>query len=125
MITELKPNQVFVFGSNLAGKHGGGAARQALESFGAKLGNGRGMQGQSWALPTLGFNFEKLSLDEIEENLNDLKEYAQHNPNTEFLLTKIGCGIANFEVSEIAQLCSNMPSNVILPKEFIDFLKEV
>jgi hypothetical protein len=122
MIETLKPNQVFVFGSNTSGNHAGGAARQALESFGAVYGQDSGLQGQSYAIPTLDENFEKLPLEEIRIHLEWFKAFAQNNDKKEFLLTKIGCGIASFEISEIAPLCSNMPSNVVLPKEFIDFL---
>jgi len=124
IITELAGNQIFVFGSNLAGKHNGGGAKIALEKFGAIYGQGVGIQGQSYAIPTLGFRFEKLNLDQIKFYIQDFLYYAFINPEKEFLVTKIGCGIAGYSVKQIAPLFLQfLPlkslNNIILPIEFI------
>ena len=119
-ITKLGYNQIFVFGSNLAGKHNGGGARIAVEKFGAIYGQGFGNQGQSYAIPTLGFDFEKISLAEIKLYIDLFFNYAFNHPQNEFLVTKIGCGIAGYEISEIAPLFLNPFKNIILPKEFVE-----
>jgi hypothetical protein len=122
-ITELAENQVFVFGSNLAGKHNGGGARIAFEKFGAIYGQGIGFQGQSYAIPTLGFNFEKLHLDQIASYVKQFLYYAFINTKKEFLVTEIGCGIAGYNHEQIAPLflqflpLNSLP-NIILPKRF-------
>ncbi|MCF7843882.1 hypothetical protein K9M47_03215 [Candidatus Gracilibacteria bacterium] len=107
-IKTLKENQIFVFGSNMAGKHLGGSARQAVESFGAIENQGQGLQGQSYAIATLDENFKKVSLSFIQQQLYTLSEEAKQNPDKEYLLTPIGTGIAGFTLEEIKE---------ILPKE--------
>lgn len=115
MIKELRYDQVFVFGSNILGSHGGGAAKQALDSFGAINGIGFGRQGQSYAIPTLDHNFEKLPLEVIKHYLHELREYAHMNPKEEFLLTPIGTGIAGFSFEEIKSILpSRLPENIKL-----------
>lgn len=112
-ITELKSNQVFVFGSNILGKHGGGAAKTAYEKFGAIYGIGFGRQGSSYAIPTLDHNFEKLPLSTIKHYLYELREYAHMNPNEEFLLTPIGTGIAGYSIEELESILPNkLPENI-------------
>ena len=113
MITELKPNQVFVFGSNLAGVHAGGAARQAFESFGAIMGVGVGKAWNTYAVPTLDGDFKQLRLEIIGHYLEEFAEYANLHPQLEFLLTKIGTGIAGFTEAEMESIIPNLPSNVI------------
>lgn len=119
-IETLKENQVFVFGSNENGYHAGGAARQALDKFGACWGNPKGIQGQSYAIVTLDENMHKVPLSYIREQLSELNEYAKANPDKEFLMTLIGCGIAGFRIYEIKKLCQSIEwqPNVILPEEF-------
>jgi hypothetical protein len=112
MINSLKPNQVFVFGSNLEGYHGSGAAKQAVEQFGAEMGKGVGQQGQSYAIPTMGGELQMMRY------IYDFLEYAVLRPNLEFLLTPIGTGIAGYTVEQVAPYFKSAPSNVILPKEF-------
>lgn len=115
MIKELRSDQVFVFGSNILGAHGGGAARQAQESFGAVSGIGFGRQGQSYAIPTLDHNYQKLPLETIKHYLYELREYAYMNPKEEFLLTPIGTGIAGFTLEEIKSILpKRLPENIIL-----------
>lgn len=118
LITELKDNQCFVFGSNLNGHHLGGAAKLAYEDFGAIWGNGWGSQGvghdfKSYAIPTLGFQMEKLSLEEIKRHLDDLVMVAEWCPEKEFLLTPIGTGIAGNTLDEIKSILPKLPYNII------------
>jgi hypothetical protein len=122
-ITNLEQNEIFVFGSNLAGKHNGGGAKIALEKFGATYGNGVGIQGQSYAIPTLDENFDKLKIEKINSYVKGFIFYAIQNPNLLFLVTKIGCGIAGYSFKDMAQLfipINQSLKNIILPKEFIE-----
>lgn len=112
MINSLKQNQVFVFGSNTNGYHNGGAAKQAVE-WGAIYGIGVGRQGQTYAIPTLGSDFTKLPLETITYHLLKLVCDASQEPQTEFLLTKIGTGIAGFTEEEIESIMPTLPSNII------------
>lgn len=119
-IDDLQENQVFVFGSNLAGMHGGGAARIARLRFGAVMGNGVGMQGRSYAIPTMQGGTET-----IRPYVNDFIAYAKEHPELTFLVTPIGCGIAGFEPEDIAplfELASNV-ENIWLPKSFWEVLE--
>lgn len=119
-IDDLQENQVFVFGSNLAGMHGGGAARIARLRFGAVMGNGVGMQGRSYAIPTMQGGTET-----IRPYVNDFIAYAKEHPELTFLVTPIGCGIAGFEPEDIAPLfeeASNV-ENIWLPKSFWEVLE--
>lgn len=118
-IDDLQENQVFVFGSNLAGMHGGGAARVARLRFGAVMGKGIGMQGRSYAIPTMQGGTET-----IRPYVNDFIAYAKEHPELTFLVTPIGCGIAGFEPEDIAPLfekASNV-ENIWLPKSFWEVL---
>lgn len=119
MITQLAGNEIFVFGSNLAGSHGGGAARLAYNRFGAIWGQGVGFQGQCYAIPTMHGGVEA-----IKPYVEDFIEFAFSHPEYTFLVTKIGCGIAAFTVYEIAPLFTKAIDleNVILPKEFVEVI---
>lgn len=117
-ITELGPNEIFVFGSNLAGIHGAGAARLAREKFGAVIGNPVGLQGSSYAIPTKDCSIETLNFVDIQKHVEEFLRFASLNTNLTFLVTKIGCGLAGFHPNEIAPLFRFVPKNVILPKEF-------
>jgi len=114
-ITELQPGQIFVFGSNDAGHHDGGAARFALEHFGAIYGQGVGLQGQSYAIPTMG-----LTRARIGRYVDEFICFADSHPQMTFLVTRVGCGIAGFTDEEIAPLFARAYSlpNVYLPMEF-------
>lgn len=119
-IDDLQENEVFVFGSNLAGMHGGGAARVARLRFGAVMGKGVGMQGRSYAIPTMQGGTET-----IRPYVNDFIAYAKEHPELTFLVTPIGCGIAGFEPEDIAPLfeeASNV-ENIWLPKSFWEVLE--
>ena len=119
-ITALKKNEVFVFGSNLDGRHGNGAAKQAVADFGAKEGVGEGAAGQSYALPTKKTTKESLSLEEISKHLLVFLNYAANTHNIKYLVTKFGTERAGYSIQEIASLFKglNIPLNVILPREF-------
>ena len=119
-ITSLKENEIFVFGSNLNGNHAGGAACLAVEKFGAQMGNPEGIQGQSYAIPTLDKNMDRINLTDLEQSICRFYQYAEENPGKVFYMTKIGCGIAGYELSDIATVvnCRNIPDNVIIPEEF-------
>lgn len=110
MITELKENEVFVFGSNILGSHAGGAARTAVEKFGAIEGKGVGMQGKSYAIPTMG------GMNQIILYSRDFLEYATLRPDLTFYLTRIACGIAGYSDEQIKPLFVTAPSNVIKPE---------
>ena len=121
-IMELKPNEIFVFGSNLAGAHGGGAARLAYERFGAIWGQGVGLQGQSYAIPTM-----QGGVETIKPYVDEFIRFAKQHPEQKFLVTKIGCGIAGFKVDEIAPLFYHAidSENIVLPKEFDDIVQDI
>lgn len=115
-ISELKENEIFVFGSNLAGRHGGGAARLAYNRFGAIWGQGVGLQGQSYAIPTM-----QGGVETIKPYVDEFIRFAEQHPEYKFLVTRIGCGIAGFMDEEIAPLFAQAlkVENIILPKEFV------
>ena len=102
-ITELKPNEIFVFGSNLAGAHGGGAARLAYERFGAIWGQGVGLQGQSYAIPTM-----QGGVETIKPYVDEFICFAKTRSDLKFYVTQIGCGIAGFKVEEIVLINPNI-----------------
>ena len=117
-ITALAPNQIFVFGSNESGVHGAGAALLARQKFGAVAGVGFGKQGQSFAIPTKDWRIRTLDLPAIKHYVSRFLEFATHKPAFEFLVTKLGCGLAGYRVSDIAPFFAWHPENVILPEEF-------
>ena len=121
-ISQLAPQEVFVFGSNLQGAHAGGAARIALGKFGAIWGQGTGLQGQSYAIPTM-----HGGVDAIKPYVDEFIAFAHANPGLTFLVTRIGCGIAGFTDREIAPLFAearNCP-NVVLPESFCQILQNL
>lgn len=126
-ITELKENEIFVFGSNLAGIHGAGAAKLAKDKFGAKLLVGHGMTGNCYAFPTKDQNIQTIALDIIPSFIYYLHSEIQRNPEKHFLVTKVGCGLAGYSVEEIAPLFKEFIcyENCSLPQEFIDVIKRV
>lgn len=119
-IERLQPNEIFVFGSNLAGMHGGGAARLAYQKFGAVWGQGVGLQGQSYAIPTM-----QGGVATIKPYVDEFVEFARQHPQFKFLVTEIGCGIAGFSPSEIAPLFEQAKEveNIYLPERFWNMLK--
>lgn len=119
-INSLKDNEVFVFGSNLAGMHGGGAARVACLHFGAVMGQGVGLQGQSYAIPTM-----QGGVETIQPYVDNFIAFAKAHPEKQFLVTPIGCGIAGFEVKDIAPLfeAAKDVKNISLPESFWEMLE--
>ena len=115
-IAVLEDGEIFVFGSNLAGAHGGGAARAARLHFGAVMGQGVGLQGQSYAIPTMHGGPEA-----IKPYVDDFILFAKQHPELTFLVTPIGCGIAGFHARDIAPLFASAidVENIILPRQFV------
>lgn len=109
-------NRVFVFGSNLAGKHGAGAARFALTYHGAIYGQGVGRQGNSYAIPTKGYRMKPLSLALIARHVADFIAYATAHPELRFTVTRIGCGLAGYTDRDIAPFFKGAPGNCELPE---------
>jgi hypothetical protein len=122
-ITKLNPNQVLVFGSNTEGRHGAGLAKLAL-SFGAVYGNPKGLQGNTYAIITKDLSKGKrsISLSNIKNQLLELYKVAKETPTKEFLLTRIGCGLAGYSNQEIGNIVksiqSHKPHNIIVPKDW-------
>lgn len=132
-INSLGRKDIFVFGSNMGGHHYGGAAETAFMRFGARWGQGEGLVGNSYALPTLDENLRPLSLNRIAEAFEKLFNVALSNSKFTFYLTKVGVGIAGFAVEEICysiklalqKLNTFIPANIIIPMEFHDCLTNV
>jgi hypothetical protein len=118
MITELKLNEIFVAGTNMNGHHYGGAAAQANRDFGLKWGIAEGISGQSYAFPTLEREMTKRGIKALERSRDKLYETARALPEKTFLLTAVGTGIAGYGVTEMAELFTNPPANIVLPDEF-------
>ncbi|MBR5433092.1 MAG: hypothetical protein IK117_01490 [Bacteroidales bacterium] len=112
-ITHLEPNEVFVFGSNLSGFHGGGAAAVAMKLFGAVWGQGVGLQGQSYGIPTM-----QGGVETIKPYVDEFIAFAKSKPELTFFVTRIGCGIAGFRDEEIAPLFAEAHNvdNIVLPQ---------
>lgn len=123
-VSELNPNEVFVFGSNLNGIHGAGAAKLARDKFGAVIGVGEGLTGSSYALPTIGRFFEILPISDIKTHVDRLKTIVESNPDKLFLITAVGCGLATYSAKDIAPLFKDFTilPNMTLPKSFITML---
>ncbi|NGO63914.1 hypothetical protein G6N76_09520 [Rhizobium daejeonense] len=106
-----KVTDIFVFGSNLAGIHGAGAARFAVLHHGAIYGRGIGIQGRSYGIPTKGWKIETLPLEEISGYVERFKEFARSNPDWTFYITPIGCGLAGYKRPQIRPMFDGMPEN--------------
>lgn len=117
-VTQLKENQVFVFGSNLAGRHGRGAALAALRKFGAVYGQGEGLQGQSYGIPTKDKLIRTLPITSVKSHIERFIKFAKVNLQQEFIVTPVGCGLAGFHPKTIAPMFEGCSSNVILPECF-------
>jgi hypothetical protein len=114
--------RVFVFGSNLAGRHGKGAALFALKNRGAVRGQGDGLQGQSYAIPTKDERIETLPLEAIRPYVRRFLAFAASRPDLRFQVTAIGCGLAGYSPDDIAPMFRGAPSNCDLPDEFVAVL---
>ena len=117
-IKSLEANEIFVFGSNAGGYHGGGAAAFAMHRFGAIWGQGEGLQGQSYAIPTME------GKESMRAAIDRFTQFADQHPELRFLVTRVGCGIAGYSVREVAPLFKGCISleNVALPSDFWDVL---
>ena len=124
IIKSLPENTVFVFGSNMAGTHAGGAARIALENFGAMKGVGRGWAGQSFAIPTMNEHLQQMPLSQIQHYIDDFKIYTKNHPKTKYFITSVGCGVAGYKVEEIAPMFKGISHNVIFPASFRPFVEK-
>lgn len=117
-IEKLEPGEVFVFGSNGAGAHAGGAARFAHERFGAVWGQAEGLQGQSYAIDTMS------GLGVLEQHAQRFLEFARAHPALRLLVTEVGCGIAGYTPDDVARFFAGAPGNVVLPASFRAVLGE-
>lgn len=140
-IQELKPNEIFVFGSNTKGLHLGGAARVAYDKFGAEWGLSEGLSGRTYAIPTMSPEGDKVSKKTLYLSFYKFLLEVQYRKDLKFLLTKIGCGIAGWEVKDVAELLSlsiidfnlnhggfgehNFPDNLSVPEEFVPYLSHM
>lgn len=111
-IDTLEPDEVFVFGSNASGAHGGGAARFAYDRFGAVWGQSEGLQGQSYGIDTMS------GLTVFEEQAHRFLAFAESHPELRFLMTEVGCGIAGYTPDQVAGFFRGAPDNVVLPPSF-------
>lgn len=114
---------IFVFGSNLSGIHGAGAARAAMDKHGAIWKQAIGLQGNSYAIPTKAHNvIDTLPIDDIRVYVNAFIEFAKIHPEMMFEVTRIGCGLAGYKPSDIAPLFKGAPANCIMPEDFKPWL---
>ena len=112
---------VFVFGSNEAGRHGKGAALAAVKHWGAIYGQGVGLQGNAYAIPTKDAQLHTLPLEDIEVYIWEFRQIARVQRRT-FLITAIGCGLAGYTPEQIAPMFDHFPENCLLPPEFLAVL---
>jgi hypothetical protein len=119
LLSELQPNQIFVFGSNLAGRHGKGAALAAKQLFGAVWGEAVGRTGQCYAIPTKDRSvYHSLSLFSIQQYIHYFNLHSIQHPELEFLVTKVGCGLAGYKDEQIAPMFRNSPSNCLFHEDW-------
>ncbi len=118
-ITWLQPNEIFVFGTNIMGRHDWGAALSAVQMFGAVYGQAEGLQGQSYAIPV-----PPGGIGAMKPYVDRFIEFAKAHPELIFLVTKIGCGDGGFKKQEVAPLfaAARMVPNIILPKKFYRYM---
>lgn len=124
-ITELQPDEIFVFGSNRSGFHGAGAAKLAFDKFDAIYGQGVGLQGRTYAIPTKDYYIRRtLTISEIKPYVDDFILFANNNPTLRFLVTEIGCGLAGINIQDMAPLFKDCldSNNIYLPERFINIL---
>lgn len=112
---------IFVFGSNLAGRHGKGAALEARQKWGAVYGQGVGLQGRSYAIPTKDGKLHVLPLETIRPYVLDFIRFARYNWDFRFIVTRVGCGLAGYQDSDIAPMFRYAPSNCVLPDEWKEY----
>lgn len=113
---------IFVFGSNLAGRHGKGAALTARQNFGAKYGVGVGLTGDAYAIPTKDATLKVLPLYQIERHVKDFLRHALHNWDKKYMVTAIGTGLSGYQHSEIAPMFKLASNNCYFPHEWESYL---
>ena len=116
--------EIFVFGSNRAGRHGAAAALAAMQLYGARYGQGEGLQGNSYGIPTKDEKIVTLPLKDIKEHVNKFLAFAKEHPELTFNVTPIGCGLAGLKPQQIAPFFKGCSKNVRLPAVFIDVIGE-
>lgn len=121
-IRKLAPNECFVFGANTDGRHGKGAAKFAMQKFGAVWGEGEGLTGRCYALPTVGRRLAKMSTAQINIHVQRFLKCAKAHPELTFLVTMVGCGLAGHKTRDIAPMFAERLPNVILPEEFVKII---
>lgn len=109
-MTLVKSNQIFVFGSNLLGRHGKGAAKRAFQQYGAEYGVAIGHMNRSYAIPTKDMDLKPLELFQIREFIAQFNAYAEANPDLEFYVTQVGCGLAKYRACDIAPMFAVLPN---------------
>jgi hypothetical protein len=119
------PSEIFVFGSNLKGIHGAGAAKYAAQNYGAQYGWFNGMTGNAYAIPTKNDPYNSLELSVIEGYVNQFIDYARDHFELKFKVTRIGCGLAGFKDEQIAPMFAKAPSNCIFDSVWLPYLLEV
>lgn len=117
--------KIFVFGSNLKGIHGGGAARYAYDNYNAEWGCGIGRTGDCYAIPTKNEKILTLPLNVIEKYVDEFIAYANENSELMFEVTKIGCGLAGYTNDDIAPMFIDVPSNCLLDVEWINIIEQL
>lgn len=121
MITKLGPKEIFVFGSNMAGRHGKGAALQARYDFGAVYGVAEGLTGHCYAFPTLNADFTKRTYEQLVESRDKFYQTAGGLPEWRFMMTRVGTGLAGFPDGWMRRLFTAgvaVPENVVLPEDW-------
>lgn len=113
---------IFVFGSNLSGRHGAGAAKEAKEHWNADYGVGIGIQGQAYAIPTKDHHLSVLPITTIKYHVDDFIDYAKQHSDLTFLVTAVGTGLAAYPVERIAPLFAKCPGNCVLPSLYLNVL---
>lgn len=116
----MRQGEIFVFGSNLAGVHGAGAARHAVLKHGATWAQGIGLQGYSYGIPTKDEKIQTMPLAEIEPHVNDFLDFARGRPDLTFYITPIGCGLAGYKRADIRPMFADMPANCYFAETWED-----
>jgi hypothetical protein len=115
----MADDKIFVFGSNKIGVHGAGAAKHAKQFYGAVYGCGEGLRGQSYAIPTKKTPYVSMPLDEVAQGVRRFVAFTQQHPEMQFVLTRVGCGMAGFTDEQMAPLFEGLPDNVELPERWV------
>lgn len=115
---------IFVFGSNLAGRHGKGAAKTARSKYGAIYGQAIGLQGNSYAIPTKDSKLDPLPLATIAKYVYQFLLFAYDHPELTFEISRVGCGLAGYVPSQIAPLFAGLPDNCVVPADFVEYIPQ-